>query len=65
MKLFIELLNEVRVGNIDDIEKLLKARFVHESDENYSKYVLNMYTETEKEWSCSKRFTLWTLRNKC
>ena len=49
MKLFIELLNEVRVGNIDDIEKLLKARFVHESDENYSKYVLNMYTETEKE----------------
>ena len=49
MKLFIELLNEVRVGNIDDIEKLLKARFVHEADENYSKYVLNMYTENEKE----------------
>ena len=49
MKPFIELLNEARVGNVDDIEKLLKARFVHESDENYSKYVLNIYTENEKE----------------
>ena len=42
------MLNEVRVGNIDDIEKLLKARFVHEYDENYPKYVLHMYTENER-----------------
>ena len=34
-KLFVNLLNEIRVGNIDDdVEKLLKARFIHESDEN-------------------------------
>ena len=37
-KLFIELLNKVQVGNIDDgVKKLLKARFIHESDENYQK----------------------------
>ena len=37
-KLLIDLLNEVRVGNIDnDVENLLKARCIHESDENYSK----------------------------
>ena len=34
-KLFVNLLNEIRVGNIDDdVEKLLKARFIHECDEN-------------------------------
>ena len=45
-KLFIELLNKVRVGNIDDgKEKLLKARFIHESNENYPKDTL--YTENE------------------
>ena len=32
--------DKVRVGNIDDdAEKLLKARFIHESDENYPKGV--------------------------
>ena len=36
-QLFIDLLNKVRVDNIDDeVKKLLKARFIHESDENYS-----------------------------
>ena len=47
-KLFVNLLNKVRVGNIDDdFEKLLKARFIHESDENYPKNVLHMYAENE------------------
>ena len=32
-KLFIDLLNKVGVGNIDDdVEHLLKARFIRESD---------------------------------
>ena len=30
------MLHKVRVGNIDDdVEKLLKARFIHKSNENY------------------------------
>ena len=42
------MLNEVRVGNIDDdVEKLLKATFIHESDENYPKDALHMYAENE------------------
>ena len=42
------MLNKVRVGNIDDDdEKLLKARFIHESDENYPKDALHMYSENE------------------
>ena len=37
-KLFINLLNKVRVGNIDDdVENLLRARFICESDETYPK----------------------------
>ena len=47
-KLFVNLLNKVPVGNIDDgVEKLLKARFIHESDESYSKDALHMYAENE------------------
>ena len=47
-KLFIELLNKVRIGNIDDDEEnLRKARFTHESDENYPKDALHMYAEDE------------------
>ena len=43
IKLFIGLLNKVRVGNInDDTENLLKARFIHESDENFPKDALHM-----------------------
>ena len=43
-KLFIDLLNKVRVGNIDDdVENLLKARFIRESDENYPEDALHMY----------------------
>ena len=42
-KLFIDMLNKIRVD--DDVEKLLKARFIHESDENYPKDVLPMYEE--------------------
>ena len=50
-KLFIDLLNKVRVGNTDDddddAENLLKARFLCESDENYPKDALHMYAENE------------------
>ena len=47
-KLFIYLLNKVRVGNInDDVEKLLKAKLMHESDENYLRYSLHMYSENK------------------
>ena len=47
-KLFIDLLNKVRVGNIDDdVENLLKARFIRESDENYPKDALHMCGENE------------------
>ena len=50
-KLFIELLNKVRVGNIDDVEKLLKARLTVESNENCSEDVLHMYAENEPTMS--------------
>ena len=44
----IDLLNKVRVGNIDDdVENLLKAKLINESDENYSKDTLHMYGENE------------------
>ena len=47
-KLFIDLLNKARVGNIDDdVEKLLKARFIHEYGENYSKDAWHMIAENE------------------
>ena len=47
-KLFIDLLNKVRVDNIDDdVENLLKGRFVRESDENYPKDTVHMYAENE------------------
>ena len=47
-KLFIDLLNKVRVGNIDDdVKNLLKARFIRESDENYREDALHMYAENE------------------
>ena len=42
-KLFVHLLNKVRVGDIDDdVEKLLMAIFIHESDEKYPKDTLHM-----------------------
>ena len=45
---FIELINKVQICNIDDdVENLLKARFIHESDKNYPKDALHMYTENE------------------
>ena len=47
-KIFINLLNKVQVGNIDDdVEKLLKARSIRESDENYPKDALHIYVENE------------------
>ena len=47
-KVFINFLNKVRAGNIDDdAEKLLKAGFLSESDENYPKDALHMYAENE------------------
>ena len=47
-KFFIDLLNKVRIGNIDDdVENLLKARFICESYEKYPKDALDMYAENE------------------
>ena len=41
-ELFINIFNKVRVGNIDnDVEKYIKARFIHESDESHSKDALH------------------------
>ena len=46
-KLFIDLHHKVRVDNIDDdVEKLLKERFRHESDEHCSKEAFHMYAQT-------------------
>ena len=47
-KLFIDLLNQVQSGNIDNnVENLFKARFIQEFDENYPKDALHMYAENE------------------
>ena len=47
-KVFFNLLSKVRAGNIDDdVEKLLKARFIHESGEKLSKRCLAHITENE------------------
>ena len=46
--LFIDLLNKARVGDIDDdVEKLLKARFIYEYGENYPKDAWHMIAENE------------------
>ena len=45
-KLFINLVNKVPTGNIEnDAENLLKARFIRESDEKYPKDAVHMYAE--------------------
>ena len=42
------MLNKVRVRNIDnDVEKLLKARFMHKSDENCPKDAFHIYTKNQ------------------
>ena len=42
------MFNKVQIGNInDDIENLLKARFIRESDESYPKVALHMYAENK------------------
>ena len=47
-KLFIGLLNNVPVGNVDDhVENLLIARFICEPDRNFSKDALHMYGENK------------------
>ena len=44
--MFINLLNKVPVGNINGyVEKLLKKRFIHKSDEKYSKKALHKYVK--------------------
>ena len=46
--MFIDLLSKVLVGNTDDnVDKLLKARFIHESDDNYPKHILHIFAENE------------------
>ena len=45
-KLFIDLLSKDWVHNIDnDVETLLKANFIYESDKNYQKDALYMYAD--------------------
>ena len=42
------MLKKVRVGNIDDdVENLIKARFIRKSDENYPKDALHTYAKNE------------------
>ena len=43
-KPFIDLLNKFQIGNID-VGNLTK--FIYESDENYPKHALHIYTENE------------------
>ena len=48
IKLFIDLLNKVRVGMIDNNkEQSLNARFIHESNQIYPKHVLLVFAENE------------------
>ena len=50
------MLSKARVGNIDEVEKLLKAIFIHESDENYPKDVLHIYAENERAMKRNEAF---------
>ena len=48
-KLFNDFLSKVRAGNIDDdVENLLKATFIRESDENHPKDALHMHAGMNK-----------------
>ena len=70
-KPFIDMLNKVWVRNVDgDVEQLLKARFLCDSDENYyPKDALHMYAENEPAIGRNEAvlnkllvsFTLWRL----
>ena len=43
---FIELLNKIRVGNVDEhVEDKLKARFIEKTDENYPHSSLHIFAE--------------------
>ena len=54
-ELFINIFNQVRVGNInDDVEKYIKARFIHESDESHSKDALHTHTYVENETAAKR-----------
>ena len=45
-ELLIDLFNKIRVVNIDGgVEKMFKARFIHESDKNYPKDAFHKYAE--------------------
>ena len=47
-KLFIDLLNKVRVDNIDDdVENLVKARFIQETNEDCRKETSDMFKKNE------------------
>ena len=53
--MFINLLNKVRVGNTNhNVEKLLQARFLHQPEENYPRYALDLYTENEPAMKLNK-----------
>ena len=53
-QLFIDLLNEAQVGNIDDVEKLLRERFTQESDKNYPRDALDIYAENKPDIKMNK-----------
>ena len=56
-KLFIKLLNNVQVGNIeDDVKKYFQARFIHESDKIYPKDALRMYAKNEPAMKRNEAF---------
>ena len=43
---FINLLNKIQVGNVDeDVQKQIKERFIEESDINYPENALHMFAE--------------------
>ena len=45
----MDVLKNFRVGKIDDdVQELLKARFINESDKNYPKEALQIYAENER-----------------
>ena len=45
----MDVLKNFRVGKIDDdVQELLKARFINKSDENYPKEAFQIYAENER-----------------
>ena len=55
-ELFNETLNKVRVGNIDDdVEKLLKIRFIRECEEKPEKLSKSHLAHVSRDWICYEK----------